>query len=65
MITPDQNIQHQQNLAGRKLALIVLGAHIWPIVRNYDEIIAAKVDAATPASFDFIEMPLPPKSRSR
>jgi len=64
IITSDQNIRHQQNLTGRKLALIVLGSNIWPIVRSHGAMIAAKVEAATPGSYDFIEMPLPPKSRS-
>lgn len=65
MVTSDQNIPFQQNMTGRKLALIVLGSNIWPIVRKYGEVIAARVDAATPGSSDFIEMPLPPKVRSR
>jgi len=64
LVTSDQNIRHQQNLRGRKLALIVLGSNIWPIVRNHGAMIAAKVNAATPGSYDFIEMPLPPRSRS-
>jgi len=63
MVTSDQNIMFQQNLAGRKLALIVLGSNIWPIVREYEAAIATKVDAATPGSNSFIEMPLPPKRR--
>ena len=33
MVTSDQNIVYQQNLTGRKLALVVLGSNIWPIVR--------------------------------
>ena len=32
MVTSDQNIRYQQNLTGRKLALVVLGSNIWPIV---------------------------------
>ena len=63
MLTADQNIRYQQNLTGRKLALIVLGSNIWPIVRDHRVTIAAKIDAATPGSYDFIEMPLPPKRR--
>jgi len=61
LVTSDQNIRYQQNLTGRKLALVVLGSNIWPVVRNYGAAIAAKVDGATPGSYDFIEMPLPPK----
>ena len=64
MVTSDQNIRHQQNLTSRKLALVVLGSNIWPIVRNHGAMIAAKIVAATPGSCEFIEMPLPPKFRS-
>jgi hypothetical protein len=61
MVTSDQNIRDQQNLTGRKLALVVLGSNIWPIVATHAIEIAARVDAATPGSYGFIEMPLPPK----
>ena len=63
MITSDQNIRHQQNLTGRKLALVVLGSNIWPVVRDHGAAIAATVDAATPGSYEFIEIPLPRKRR--
>jgi hypothetical protein len=65
MVTCDQNIRYQQNLSGRKLALVVLGSNIWPIVRNYETVIATRVDMAEPASFAFIEMPIPPKPKLR
>ncbi len=64
MVTSDQNIRYQQNLAGRRLSLVVLGSNILPIVSEHAAAIMAKVDAATPGSFDFIEMPLP-KSRKK
>ena len=64
MVTADQNIQYQQNLTGRKLALIVLGSNIWPIVRDHGATIKAKVDGATQGIFEFIEMPLPPRRRN-
>ena len=63
MVTSDQNIRYQQNLTGRKLALVVLGSNIWPIVREHGATITARVDAATPGSYDFIEMPVPSKRR--
>ena len=65
MITSDQNIRHQQDLTGRRLALIVLGSNIWPIVRAHGATIATAVGAVTPGSYRFIEMPLPPKVRIR
>jgi hypothetical protein len=63
MVTSDQSIRYQQNLAGRKLALVVLGSNIWSVVRNYGTVMAAKVDTAMPGSYTFIEMPLPPNPR--
>jgi hypothetical protein len=63
MVTPDQNIGYQQTLTGRTLAFAVVGSNIWPVVRDHGAAIAAKADAATPGSYDFIEMPLPPKRR--
>ena len=65
MVTSDQNIVFQQNLTGRKLALVVLGSNIWPVVRGHGSTIAAKVGAARPGSYDFVEMPLPPKPRKK
>jgi predicted nuclease of predicted toxin-antitoxin system len=62
IVTSDQNIRYQQVLTGRKLALIVLGSNIWPVVRQHSAEIASKVGAATPGSYGFVEMPLPPKS---
>lgn len=42
MVTSDQNIRYQQNLAGRKLALVVLGSNIWPVVRKHGAAITAR-----------------------
>lgn len=61
VVTADQNIVYQQSLEGRKLALVVLGSNIWPIVCNHEAAIKEQVDAAVPGSYAFIDMPLPPK----
>lgn len=63
LVTSDQNIRYQQNPRKRKLALVVLGSNIWPIVRKHAKEIAAKVKAASPGSCEFIEMPVPTKPR--
>jgi hypothetical protein len=63
MVTSDQNILYQQNLKGRKLSLVVLGSNIWPIVQEHAQTITAKVDSATSGSYDFVEMPIPPRPR--
>lgn len=59
LVTCDQNITYQQNLTSRKLALVVFGSNIWPVVRDYTDSIADKVDSAKPGSYSFIDMPLP------
>lgn len=56
LITADQNIVYQQNLTGLRIALVVLGSNIWPIVRDHAVIIAERVEAADPGSYMFIEM---------
>ncbi len=57
LITPDKNIRYQQNLVGRKIALIVLGNPQWPALRrNVDRVVAA-VDAALPGSYVEVEIP--------
>ena len=65
LVTADQNIQYQQNLSGRKLALVVLGSNIWPIVRKYGATITANVNEAKPGSCNFIEMPVTPKPEKK
>jgi hypothetical protein len=63
MVTSDQNIRYQQNLKNRRLALVVLGSNIRPIVSSHGDSISKAVGAAAPGSYEFIEMPLPPRSR--
>lgn len=65
VVTADQNILYQQTLVGRKIALVVLGSNIWPVVRNHEIVIRERVDAAVPGSYTFIEMLLPPKKSVR
>lgn len=62
-VTADQNIVYQQNLKERRIALVVLGSNIWPIVQNYEVDIRRHVDEAAPGSYVFIDMPLPKNRR--
>lgn len=43
LITTDQNLQHQQNLVGRRLAVIVLRSGSWPYAHAGIEEIRASV----------------------
>ncbi len=57
-VTTDRNLRHQQNLAGRKIAIIVLGNGRWRLIRNRLPTIGAAVASATPGSFAEIEIPI-------
>jgi hypothetical protein len=57
LLTADKNIQYQQNLAGRRLAVVVLSTPRWPLVRLHTEEVAAAVNAATPGSYCEVHIP--------
>jgi hypothetical protein len=65
MITCDQNIRYQQNLAGRRLALVVLTTNHWDTIRANSGGILPVVEQATAGSFVIVEMPKPPHRRRR
>jgi hypothetical protein len=56
-VTADKNIQYQQNLSGRKIAVVVLSTLQWLLVRLHTAEIAAAVNAATPGSFAEVHLP--------
>lgn len=56
-VTTDRNIRYQQNLASRKIAIVVLGKGRWRLIRNRLSEIAQAVAAATPGSFIEVEIP--------
>ncbi len=59
LVTTDQKIRYQQNLTGRKIALVVItGTTKWSRVRLYLERITAAVNAATPGSYTEVEIPV-------
>lgn len=45
LITTDQNLQYQQNLTGRRLAILVLPTTSWPRLRQHAAQIIAAVEA--------------------
>jgi hypothetical protein len=56
-VTTDKNLAYQQNLAGRKIAIVVLGQGRWRIIQPHVARIVAAVDAATPGSYTEVEIP--------
>ena len=56
IITADQDLSYQQNLTGRKMALLVLSTNNWGLVRAQMAGISAAIDAAVPGSFAFVDI---------
>jgi len=56
LLTADKSMRFQQNLKGRKIALVVLSTPQWPVVRLHLEEIAAAVNAATPGSYIEVDL---------
>jgi predicted nuclease of predicted toxin-antitoxin system len=58
LVTSDKSIKYQQNLTGRKIAIVVLSQGRWKPIRQRLDAIAVAVDAATPGSYTEVELPL-------
>src|SRR5579863_6210453 len=58
-LTADKNIRCQQNLRGRRIAVVVLSTPRWPLVRLHTSEILVAVNAATPGSYVEVEIPGP------
>ena len=57
-VTTDRNIRYQQNLAGRTIAIVVVGVQQWPALKPHIALVVAAVDGATPGSYTEVEIPL-------
>lgn len=56
LLTADKNMRYQQNLAGRRIALVVLSTPQWPVVKLRLEKIAAAGNAATLGSYIEVDL---------
>ena len=52
LVTADKNMRHQQNLTGRKIAVVVLGNAQWPVLRRYVDTVIVALNEAVPGSFN-------------
>jgi CRISPR/Cas system endoribonuclease Cas6 (RAMP superfamily) len=57
LLTTDKRIRYQQNLAGRRIAIVVLGNSTWRIVRLHLDRIAWAVAEAIPGSYAEVDIP--------
>ena len=56
LITTDRNLRHQQNLAGRRLAVIALLSGAWPYAQSRIEEIRAAIAEAQPGELKEVQI---------
>lgn len=56
-VTTDQNLRYQQNLAGRRLAILVLPTTRWPVIRQHADDINTAIDSIQPGQFRELTWP--------
>src|SRR5215469_16107807 len=47
-VTSDQEIRYQQNLTGRKIAILALSTNNWESIKNHMVVVRAAIDATIP-----------------
>ena len=57
LLTTDKNMRYQQNLMGRKIAIVVLGRQQWPLLRSHIKVVIEAINAATPGSYSEAKIP--------
>lgn len=57
LVTTDTNLRYQQNLASRRIAIVVLSTTSWPRIKSAANKVAASVDAVARAGY--IEVVIP------
>ena len=50
-VTTDQNLRYQQNLAGRRLAILVFPTTRWPVIERHVTEVLAAVGSIQPGEF--------------
>jgi predicted nuclease of predicted toxin-antitoxin system len=56
-LTSDRNLQYQQNLKGRKIAVLLLSTNHWPTLKNQAPLVQAALDNIRPNEFVRLEIP--------
>ena len=51
MVTTDQNLRYQQNLTGRKLAIVVLPTTSWPEIQKHTSSVVSAVSGMKPGGY--------------
>lgn len=56
-VTTDKNLRYQQNITGRRLAIVILGTTSWPRIERHAEYIVAAIVQSVSGAFTEIDVP--------
>lgn len=62
-MTTDRNLEYQQNLDSRRIAIVVLTRASWPLIERKLAVVSSAVDTIVPGGF--VEVDVSPESPSR
>src|SRR5437879_11345129 len=57
LLTTDKNMRYQQNLAGRTIAVVVLGNGLWPFVKPMLPQVVTAVETAIAGTLVTVDLP--------
>ncbi|OFW05785.1 MAG: hypothetical protein A3I61_06990 [Acidobacteria bacterium RIFCSPLOWO2_02_FULL_68_18] len=57
-VTTDKQMRYQLNMAGRTIAVVVIGVQQWPALQPHVALVVAAVNAAAPGSFTDVDIPV-------
>jgi len=57
LVTTDKNIGYQQNLSGRKIAIVILGKGRWSLIKPHVAKVVAALNGAQPGSYTEVDIP--------
>ena len=57
LVTTDRNLKYQQNLAGRRIAIVVLSTTSWPRIQASGPLVLRAIDSAVPGGYAEVRIP--------
>lgn len=57
-VTTDRNLEYQQSLASRRIAIVVLTRASWPLIKRRLSLVIAAIDSIVPGGFVEVDVSL-------
>lgn len=57
-LTADRNLEYQQNLKGRRIAVLLLSTNHWPTLKRQVALVQATIDKVQPGELVRLEVPM-------